>query len=339
MNIFKENKSNYKYEFEKKINKFDLKTSFLLDTQIIIYRFSLILFFLVTILIFSSIFHEKINYSGLGFLFFGITAFNFLLFYLNKKKINFTNNLRLFIIFVEISFVTLVGVFQQISSSYISKFSINFIYFMYPIMIGFSAISNKVKLINFSLFTSIFQIILIGYILETELQSTMVYLTFTILFGVVTELIVITSKYLIRTRTQFIYDVERKELEKGNELLRKEIDIRIESEKKLERAKSDANQQKIFLETILQRLPVGVFVKNCSNKYKYIIWNKKMEEMYSIKKEEIINKNDKELLISKNVEEELIKEKFNQETKVIQSGDVWEFNEDPVHQKLTSKDL
>ena len=59
-----------------------------------------------------------------------------------------------------------------------------------------------------------------------------------------------------------------------------------------EEYKSELIYQKNLLFFILDYLPVGIFVKDCKDNFKYVIWNKKMEEYYGIPWREAIGKSD-----------------------------------------------
>ncbi|MFN8453489.1 MAG: PAS domain S-box protein [Anaerolineae bacterium] len=54
-------------------------------------------------------------------------------------------------------------------------------------------------------------------------------------------------------------------------------------------------QQKELLDKIIDNLPVGVFAKNAQDDYRFTIWNAKMEEMFGVKREEMLGKNDYDL--------------------------------------------
>jgi len=51
-------------------------------------------------------------------------------------------------------------------------------------------------------------------------------------------------------------------------------------------------KQKEFLSLIVENLPVGMFAKDPKNGFKFSIWNKKMEEIFDVKREDIIGQED-----------------------------------------------
>lgn len=59
-----------------------------------------------------------------------------------------------------------------------------------------------------------------------------------------------------------------------------------------EEYKSELIYQKNLLFFLLDYLPVGVFVKDCKDSFKYVIWNKKMEEYYGIPWRDAIGRTD-----------------------------------------------
>ena len=50
-----------------------------------------------------------------------------------------------------------------------------------------------------------------------------------------------------------------------------------------------------FLETVLENLPVALFVKDASDDFRMIVWNKKQEQVTALRKEDALGKTDFEL--------------------------------------------
>jgi PAS domain S-box-containing protein len=146
-------------------------------------------------------------------------------------------------------------------------------------MIGFSAINGKIRLINFAIFVAIIEVVLVGIWKEEESESLVVYTLFSIFFGIIIQLVTVTFKYLIKARTEFLYDIEKKQLEKGNELLRKEIDIRIESEKQLENARFELFLQKSALEKLQHAIDRHAIIVIFDRKAKIVFTNRKFLEI------------------------------------------------------------
>jgi len=59
-------------------------------------------------------------------------------------------------------------------------------------------------------------------------------------------------------------------------------------------AKEKLIESEALLSTILQTLPVAVFCKDIKNDFQYTIWNKKAEEIYGLKAEDCVGKDDYE---------------------------------------------
>ncbi|MCB0209802.1 MAG: PAS domain-containing protein, partial [Anaerolineae bacterium] len=53
--------------------------------------------------------------------------------------------------------------------------------------------------------------------------------------------------------------------------------------------------QKDFLSKVIDAIPVGIFAKDVQRDYRFTVWNKKMEEIFDIKGETILGKNDYDL--------------------------------------------
>jgi PAS domain S-box-containing protein len=51
-------------------------------------------------------------------------------------------------------------------------------------------------------------------------------------------------------------------------------------------------QQKEFLNRIIDSIPVGVFAKDVRNDYRFSLWNTRMEELFGVKREDMLGKND-----------------------------------------------
>lgn len=60
-------------------------------------------------------------------------------------------------------------------------------------------------------------------------------------------------------------------------------------------------KQKDYIETILENIPLGIFAKYVPENYRFSIWNRKMEQIFGNKKEDIIGKTDYDLVT--NIEE------------------------------------
>ncbi|GIK38706.1 MAG: hypothetical protein BroJett011_25390 [Chloroflexota bacterium] len=67
-----------------------------------------------------------------------------------------------------------------------------------------------------------------------------------------------------------------------------DITERKQAEKALQR-------QQEFLTKIIENLPVAIFTKDAQNGYRFSIWNAKMEELFGVKREAMLGKNDYEL--------------------------------------------
>ena len=52
---------------------------------------------------------------------------------------------------------------------------------------------------------------------------------------------------------------------------------------------------KDFLQSIIHSLPVGVFVKDANDQFRYLFYNKKANDFYQEEKELLLGKNDYEL--------------------------------------------
>ena len=50
-----------------------------------------------------------------------------------------------------------------------------------------------------------------------------------------------------------------------------------------------------YLEAVIDNLPVGLFAKDASNAYRFVLWNKKQEEITTIPREEALGKDDFEI--------------------------------------------
>jgi PAS domain S-box-containing protein len=60
-------------------------------------------------------------------------------------------------------------------------------------------------------------------------------------------------------------------------------------------AEKTLQRQQEFLTKIIENLPVAVFTKDAQNEYRFSIWNAKMEELFGVKREAMLGKNDYEL--------------------------------------------
>ncbi len=89
-----------------------------------------------------------------------------------------------------------------------------------------------------------------------------------------------------------------------------------------------------YLETVIDNLPVGLFAKDASDSFRFVLWNKKQEEITSIPCEQALGKNDYELFSPdsakyfRQVDELVIarKRKFEVSEEIIdtpESGEVW----------------
>lgn len=89
-----------------------------------------------------------------------------------------------------------------------------------------------------------------------------------------------------------------------------------------------------YLETVIDNLPVGLFAKDASDSFRFVLWNKKQEEITSIPCEQALGKNDYELFSPDSAEyfrqvDELViarKRKFEVSEEIIdtpESGEVW----------------
>jgi PAS domain S-box-containing protein len=74
----------------------------------------------------------------------------------------------------------------------------------------------------------------------------------------------------------------------ANASLEKEIAEHKQAEQALQR-------QQEFLTKIIENLPVAIFTKDVRNEYRFSIWNAKMEELFGVKREAMLGKNDYEL--------------------------------------------
>lgn len=59
-----------------------------------------------------------------------------------------------------------------------------------------------------------------------------------------------------------------------------------------QQSENTIQEQKNFLNKIIDNLPVGVFAKDVKNDFRYTVWNKKMEDIYGNDRKDIIGKND-----------------------------------------------
>lgn len=66
----------------------------------------------------------------------------------------------------------------------------------------------------------------------------------------------------------------------------------ITERKKAEKA---LQRQQEFLTKIIENLPVAIFTKDAQNEYRFSVWNAKMEELFGVKREAMLGKNDYEL--------------------------------------------
>ncbi|MCG8602677.1 MAG: PAS domain-containing protein, partial [Verrucomicrobiales bacterium] len=54
-------------------------------------------------------------------------------------------------------------------------------------------------------------------------------------------------------------------------------------------------EQHSIVESVLDNLPVAVFAKNASDNYRFVLWNKKQEEVTTLKASKALGKNDYDL--------------------------------------------
>ena len=47
-----------------------------------------------------------------------------------------------------------------------------------------------------------------------------------------------------------------------------------------------------IVESVLDNLPVAVFAKDATNDFRFVLWNKKQEEVTTIRAEKALGKND-----------------------------------------------
>ncbi|MFP4580177.1 MAG: PAS domain-containing protein [Candidatus Sumerlaeia bacterium] len=95
-------------------------------------------------------------------------------------------------------------------------------------------------------------------------------------------------------------DVLINKLQQENEALREELD-------KIKVARSDENvpprdnlsRHIEFLKSLAQYAPLGVFAKDVKDDYRFIIWNKKLEQMFGVFQENILGKTDYDLWVEK----------------------------------------
>jgi PAS domain S-box-containing protein len=64
--------------------------------------------------------------------------------------------------------------------------------------------------------------------------------------------------------------------------------------KMLEDARSDARSKQRFLDTVINNMPIGLFAKDVKNGYRWALWNKKAEELFEMKAEDVIGRPDSE---------------------------------------------
>lgn len=102
----------------------------------------------------------------------------------------------------------------------------------------------------------------------------------------------------MRTAQQEVKDLLQKEQEKNKELLRVEETL-MENVKELHfihQVLADANRtqsiKQKFLDTIIEHLPVAVFVKSVKEDYRFSVWNQAAEKMFGLSSETILGKND-----------------------------------------------
>lgn len=60
----------------------------------------------------------------------------------------------------------------------------------------------------------------------------------------------------------------------------------------IKRERDEASQQEKFLKAMLNNMPLGVFVKDARNDFRYMLMNKKAEETFGLKEENAIGKQD-----------------------------------------------
>lgn len=63
----------------------------------------------------------------------------------------------------------------------------------------------------------------------------------------------------------------------------------------LRKATLKIETQKEFLENLIENLPIGVFVKDIKNDFKFTIWNRKIEEILGIPRDSVLSKTDEEI--------------------------------------------
>ncbi len=63
----------------------------------------------------------------------------------------------------------------------------------------------------------------------------------------------------------------------------------------LMKSEKETLKLKTFLESILEKLPVGVFIKDVENKYRYLFYNEQVSQFYNTTDSAVIGKNDFEL--------------------------------------------
>ncbi|MCB0190722.1 MAG: PAS domain S-box protein [Anaerolineae bacterium] len=86
--------------------------------------------------------------------------------------------------------------------------------------------------------------------------------------------------------------------------------------------------QKDFLSKVIDAIPVGIFAKDVQRDYRFTVWNKKMEEIFGVKGETVLGKNDFDLFEGNEVEDSLQKDQL-----VIENGAIVDTPQEEISTK------
>jgi|GEM_PF-6661222 len=84
-------------------------------------------------------------------------------------------------------------------------------------------------------------------------------------------------------------------------------------------------RQKELLDTIIDNLPVGIFVKDAGDDYRFTLWNRQMERIIGFRADEVISHNDFEL-----IDPDLARKYRFDDERVIANGAVMDIPEEPA---------
>ncbi len=67
----------------------------------------------------------------------------------------------------------------------------------------------------------------------------------------------------------------------------------------LKEAEKTIQEQKELMNLIIENLPVGIFAKDVTNNYRYVMWNKMLESIFGARREDVLGQDDRDLFSKK----------------------------------------